>query len=47
MDVLLDVSFTDGFDTGGALAVALLYLAVLAAVGLFAFWRVTAPRGGR
>lgn len=46
MEVLLDVSFSDGFDTAGALAVALLYLAVLAAVALLAFWRVTAPRGG-
>jgi hypothetical protein len=45
MEVLLDVSFSERFDAGGALGVALAYLAVLAVVGLLAFWRVTAPRG--
>lgn len=37
MNVLLDASFSNGFDTAGALATALLYLAVLAAAALLAF----------
>lgn len=44
MGVLIDVSFSDGFDTGVELAVALLYLAALALAGMFAFWRVTATK---
>ncbi|MGB3683965.1 MAG: hypothetical protein WA990_15925 [Rubrobacteraceae bacterium] len=45
MKVLLDVSFTGGFDTGRELAVALVYLVVLAALATFAFWRATRARG--
>jgi hypothetical protein len=47
MEVLLDVSFSERFDSAGALGVALAYLAGLSLLGLIAFWRVTAPRGGR
>ena len=43
MEVLLDASFTAGFDTGPQLATLLLYLAVLAVLGFLAFWRVTVP----
>ncbi len=46
-NVLVDVSFSDGFDTGGDLAAALAYLAALALIGAFAFWRVTVPRRRR
>ncbi len=46
-NVLVDVSFSDGFDTGGDLAVALAYLAALALIGAFAFWLVTVPRRRR
>lgn len=45
MEVLLDVSFSDGFDTASDLAIALAYLAALVALGMTLFWRVTAPRG--
>lgn len=47
IEVLVDVSFSDAFDTAGELAVALAYLAALTLVGMLAFWRVTAPRGRR
>lgn len=45
-NVLVDVSFSDAFDTGVDLAVALAYLAGLALVGVLAFWRVTATSRG-
>ncbi len=44
MEVLLDSSFTGGFDTGGELAVALIYLVALAALAMLAFWRITRSR---
>lgn len=47
MEVLLDVSFSERFDSAGALAVALLYLVVLALFGLVAFWRIIAVRDAR
>jgi len=43
-DVLLDASFTDSFDATGRLLVSLLYLALLAALALLAFWCVVSPR---
>ncbi len=41
MEVLMDVSFTPGFDTGAELALALVYLLGLAAVAAALFWRLT------
>lgn len=47
MEMLLDVSFSDRFDTGGALAAALLYVVVLVAVGLLAFrWAILGRKDG-
>jgi hypothetical protein len=39
MEVLLDAAFTPSFDEGAALAVSLLYLGCVAAIGVLAFWR--------
>jgi hypothetical protein len=41
MEVLMDVSFTPGFDTGADLALALVYLLGLAAIAGALFWRLT------
>jgi hypothetical protein len=41
MEVLMDVSFTPGFDTGAELALALVYLLGLAAIAGALFWRLT------
>lgn len=47
MEVLLDASFTNGFDTGTELGISLAYLALVAGLGFVAFHKVTAIRGGR
>jgi len=39
MEVLVDVSFTPNFDEGGALALSLLYLGCVGAIGVLAFRR--------
>jgi hypothetical protein len=44
MEVLLDASFTGGFDSAGKVAVALVYLGALAALATLAFWRTTRAR---
>ncbi len=41
MEVLMDVSFTPGFDTGAELALALVYLLGLTAIAASLFWRLT------
>lgn len=41
MEVLMDVSFTPGFDTGVELALSFVYLLGLAAVAGALFWRLT------
>lgn len=41
MEVLMDVSFTPGFDTGADFALALVYLLGLAVVAGALFWRLT------
>jgi hypothetical protein len=41
MEVLMDVSFTPGFDTSAELALALIYLLGLAAIAGTLFWRLT------
>ncbi len=46
-NVLVDVSFSEAFDTAGDLAVSLAYLAVLASIGMAFFWQSTAPPGRR
>jgi hypothetical protein len=44
MEVLLDASFTEHFDTSAELGVSILYLAVLGGFGFLAFWRAIVPR---
>ena len=45
MEVLLDASFTAGFDTGTDLGLSLAYLAIVVGLGFAAFHKVTAIRG--